>query len=110
MSGVEKGAFHINANKPTIVSFVDNTGNTYTGSVKLNRQNIPIKPYQFIKGQMVYANGDVYDGEWDQNNSNANWKSGKGIMKYNNGDVYDGFWRFDRRFKGKIVYKNNENY
>ena len=110
MSSNEKGAFHINTNKSASVSFIDNDGNTYRGTVKLNNRNNPLQPYQFIKGEMLYANGNVYDGEWDQNNNNVNWKSGKGTMLYANGDVYDGEWRYDRRFKGRIVYKNNENY
>ena len=110
MSGIEKGAFHINTDKQTIVSFIDSSGNTYTGSVQLQRWDEPIISYQFIKGIMQYINGDVYDGEWGQNSINGNWKSGKGIMKYANGDIYDGFWCYNHRFEGGIVYKNNENY
>ena len=110
MSGNEKGAFHINTNKSTIVSFIDIVGNTYRGTVKLNSQT-PIQQYQFIKGEMLYANGDVYNGEWDQNSNNVNWKSGKGTMLYANGDIYDGEWRYDHRFgKGILTYANNENY
>ena len=106
----EKGAFYINTNKQTIISFIDSSGNTYTGTVQLQRWDEPIVSYKFIKGIMQYINGDVYDGEWEQNNINNNLKSGKGIMKYTNGDVYDGVWRYDHRCKGNIVYKNNENY
>ena len=110
MSGNEKGAFYINTNKQTIISFIDSSGNTYTGTVQLQRGDEPIVSYQFIKGIMHYINGDVYDGEWEQNSINNNLKAGKGIMKYANGDVYDGVWRYDDRCKGSIVYKNNENY
>lgn len=110
MSGIEKGAFHINANKSTSVSFIDNDGNTYKGTVKLNSQT-PIMPYQFIKGKMLYANGDDYDGEWEHNKNNVNRKSGKGTMFYANDDIYYGEWRYDHRFgKGMMIYANNENY
>ena len=104
-----KGAFYMNA--PVKVSFMDDEGNAYSGSVKVNKNNIPVKPYIFIKGKMEYANGDIYDGQWNvANNNNNNIKSGKGKMEYANGDIYEGSWRYDRRFKGKITYKNNGNY
>jgi len=39
---------------------------------------------------MKYANGDVYEGDWD-----CDYKQWKGTMKYANGDVYEGDWKYD---------------
>jgi hypothetical protein len=75
-----KGAFSMNA--PVKVSFMDDDGNAYSGSVEVNRNNIPVEPYIFIKGKMMYANGDVYDGQWNvANNNKNNIKSGQGKME-----------------------------
>ena len=60
------------------------------------------------KGKMTYANGDVYDGEWEDGKMtyadgvvyNGEWKDGKkhvGKMTYANGDVYDGEWKMIAR-------------
>jgi hypothetical protein len=39
-------------------------------------------------GKFTAANGDVYDGEWDEDQKNGN---GKQIYK-ETGQVYDGAW------------------
>ena len=36
---------------------------------------------------MKYADGDIYDGEWDKGNIH-----GQGTMKYSDGDIYEGNW------------------
>ena len=36
---------------------------------------------------MYYNNGDVYEGEFENDK-----KNGSGIYKYNDGTVYDGQW------------------
>jgi len=64
------------------------------------------------KGKMTYKNGDVYDGEWKNNE-----KHGKGKMtygkdgdvhkKYKNG-VYEGHWINDQKWgEGKMTYTKN---
>ena len=58
-----------------------------------------------IIGTFNYPNGDLYDGEW--NNDKRDGK-GKGIFivglcNYNNGDKYNGYWVSDKR-KGKGKY------
>ena len=40
------------------------------------------------RGKMLYANGDVYDGEFKASN-----KEGRGTYQYGNGDMYEGEWR-----------------
>ena len=39
------------------------------------------------KGTLKYANGDVYEGDFDEG-----VEHGKGTLKYANGDVYEGDW------------------
>ena len=62
------------------------------------------------KGIMTYKNGNIYDGEWKNNE-----KDGKGIMTYKNKDssnkykngVYEGNWINDQKWgEGKMTYKN----
>ncbi|KAH8612658.1 putative MORN repeat [Trypanosoma vivax] len=55
------------------------------------------------RGVMLYANGDVYDGEWAMN-----YRNGKGTMKSGNGlEVYEGEWYNDERHgSGKITYED----
>nr|CCC48679.1 conserved hypothetical protein, fragment [Trypanosoma vivax Y486] len=54
------------------------------------------------RGVMLYANGDVYDGEWAMN-----YRNGKGTMKSGNGlEVYEGEWYNDERHgSGKTSYQ-----
>jgi hypothetical protein len=57
-------------------------------------------------GNMKYKNGDIYDGEWD-----LCGKHGQGKMVYKNGDVYEGTWFRNNRYgNGKITYKNGDIY
>lgn len=57
-------------------------------------------------GQMVYDNGDIYDGGW----KNGIF-SGHGIMKYRNGDIYDGEWENgERNGEGEYTWKNGGVY
>jgi hypothetical protein len=41
---------------------------------------------------MEYANGDRYEGAWQQGQ-----RHGKGVYEYSNGDVYDGNWVADKK-------------
>ena len=59
-----------------------------------------------VNGIMTYANGDVYEGEW-----NDDVKSGNGIMKYANGDVYEGEWEYNQQSgNGVMKYANGDVY
>ena len=49
--------------------------------------------------QMVYTNGEVYEGEW---RNGLKW--GKGIMMYRSGDLYLGMFKNDKRH-GTGVFK-----
>lgn len=40
------------------------------------------------KGRAVYANGDVYDGEW-----RSDRREGQGTCTYTNGETYEGMWK-----------------
>ena len=39
------------------------------------------------EGRIIYANGDVYEGNWENDLPN-----GEGVMSYFNGNKYDGQW------------------
>ena len=41
---------------------------------------------------MIYANGDIYEGEW----SNGH-KNGRGVYKFANGDLYEGYVEEDKK-------------
>jgi hypothetical protein len=58
------------------------------------------------RGIMLYANGDVYNGEWYND-----LKHGPGVMNYANGDVYAGQWENDLKHrKGNMFYANGDKY
>jgi hypothetical protein len=57
-------------------------------------------------GKMIYTNGNVYLGDWFLDK-----KGGKGTMAFKNGDIYEGDWRRDvRSGKGKLIYVNGDIY
>ena len=81
------------------------------------------------QGREVYANGDVYDGDFANDRrdgkgvywySNGNvydgqWKDGhvhgQGLMKYVNGNIYEGEWVDDRRTgSGSFYWAESGNY
>ena len=39
------------------------------------------------KGILKFNNGDIYDGDWRDDE-----KNGKGIYQFSNGDSYEGDW------------------
>jgi len=43
-------------------------------------------------GKYTYSNGDIYKGEWKQNQAD-----GKGIMIYVNGETYEGEWKENKK-------------
>ena len=59
------------------ISF-DITTTTHVKRAKLDNPNSAINNG---KGEMKYANGDIYNGDWKNDE-----KNGKGEMKYANGD------------------------
>ena len=57
--------------------------------------------------KIEYRNGDVYEGEVNENNDKHGW----GKMTYLNGDVYEGEWKKDLYHGwGKITYDNGDVY
>lgn len=44
------------------------------------------------KGKLTHADGDVYEGEWEDDKAN-----GKGVYRHKNGAVFDGMWKDDRQ-------------
>lgn len=54
-----------------------------------------------------FANGDVYDGDWD---GVRLVREGKGTCRYCNGDVYEGDWHDDRRHgRGTMRYAHDKS-
>jgi hypothetical protein len=55
-------------------------------------------------GEMKYANGDNYEGNWEDH-----FKNGFGKMNYDNGDYYEGFWDQDFQLgQGKMIFQESE--
>jgi hypothetical protein len=51
-------------------------------------------------GQMIYTNGDVYEGNWSNGKCH-----GEGKMTFSNGDIYKGNWHVGKRDGiGKMIY------
>ncbi len=58
------------------------------------------------KGKCIFNNGDIYDGEWSNNEIN-----GYGTMKYKNGNKYEGEWLNGKKHgKGKCIFDNGDIY
>ncbi len=55
-------------------------------------------------GVLRYDNGDVYEGQWKNNQRN-----GKGIYHYKNGDVFEGEFKDDKKVAGLGILKSNAN-
>ena len=62
--------------------------------------------YNIKKGKMKYKNGDIYNGELDDNLN----RNGKGIMKYKNGIIYNGEWKNNEKNGIGYLYLNEEDY
>ena len=57
-------------------------------------------------GKIIYKNGDIYEGEWENGKQS---KNGKGRITYENGDIYEGEWKDSKRDgNGKYTYKNGD--
>jgi len=80
---------------------------TYNGEYIIKKD----KQIRNGKGIMTYTNGDVYEGNWENNEKNGEGtmtygKDGDVHKKYKNG-VYEGHWIKDQKWgKGKMTYKN----
>lgn len=57
-------------------------------------------------GKMLYANGNVYEGEWKNN-----LKNGQGKQSYKDGSSYEGEWK-DNKIEGygTIIWANGKKY
>ena len=56
-------------------------------------------------GEIIYLNGDVYNGGWYHNE-----KNGKGKMHYSNGRKFVGEWLDDYPRNGEMLYPNGIRY
>ena len=83
----------------------------------------------FGRAKMIYPNGDVYDGNWINNQKDgegiytmcngdsvykgffkADLMHGKGILKYENGDEYEGDFKYNKKDgEGVFKYKQSSN-
>ena len=55
---------------------------------------------------MAYGNGDIYEGDWDEDK-----RSGKGSLHYANGDYYEGEFMDDMRHGGgKMFYSASKEF
>ena len=96
-----------NLDKEGIVIIQYPDGGVYSGGYKNDKR--------FGFGTMIFANGEVYEGEWNTN------RCGKGKMTYSDKSVYDGEWgRYQypsgecassqRNGYGVITYANGNKY
>ncbi|CAF0823896.1 unnamed protein product [Brachionus calyciflorus] len=56
-------------------------------------------------GKFVFANEDVYDGEYDMNPNGSIERNGFGVLKSKDGSVYSGIWSKDK-LNGKGVFEH----
>ena len=81
-------------------------GDCYNGKGKYSYADGPVyegdwqKGHRTGKGKMTWPNGDVYEGDWQKGH-----RAGKGKYTWPNGDVYEGDWQKNQRTgKGKMTY------
>jgi hypothetical protein len=55
-----------------------------------------------IKGKMIYRNGNIYEGSW-----NDGMHQGIGKMIFLNGNIYEGHFVENKMIKGKMTYKDS---
>eukprot|EP01040_Poterioochromonas_malhamensis_P010222 gene10222-11119_t len=80
-------------------SYIKPTESGYIGEVNENG-----KPHG--RGRFLYANGDIYDGEW-----NDGERHGKGRQRFVSGDLYEGDWTDGiMQGKGKYSYVTGDVY
>lgn len=51
------------------------------------------------KGKYTFKNGDIYEGEWKQNNYH-----GKGTLLYHDGTYFKGLWKNDLKHGQGMLY------
>ena len=63
------------------------------------------------KGQLIYPEGDIYDGEIAVGEDMTHYKNGQGKLVYANKEIYEGEWKYDKRYGvGKHYYNNGNEY
>lgn len=61
--------------------------------------------------KFVFGNGDVYEGEYDSNQTDSIYRHGKGTFTCKNGIVYTGEWQFDKMHgKGSYIHPSGMKY
>jgi hypothetical protein len=79
--------------------FIDN--GEYYGETLIDEE-----PMRNGSGLMLYSNGDVYFGNWENDE-----RTGRGVLLEANGDTYDGEWKNDKRHgKGTFTDTNGDKY
>jgi hypothetical protein len=71
------------------------SGRIYAGQWRTERENL------HGKGEIIYPNGDAYNGEWMND-----MRHGRGIHHMKNGDIYIATWEEDEPVFGDIVYSD----
>lgn len=54
-----------------------------------------------MKGRLIHADGDVYEGEWLDDKAH-----GCGIYTHTDGAKYEGYWKEDKQEGKGIIYDN----
>ena len=63
------------------------------------------------QGRFVFANGDIYEGEYDTSVSGSIERSGLGTLTCSDGVVYSGYWRSDKmNGKGSFIHPSGMKY
>ena len=62
-------------------------------------------------GKFVFANGDIYDGEYETTASGSIERCGFGTLTTHDGIVYDGYWKSDKmNGKGSYIHTSGCKY
>ena len=94
------------ANGDVFVGMMDHT--TFWGpSGQIDRPRSPSREQPlFWAGVLVCANGDRFEGEWDDDVRTDIPSYGKGVYERANGDRFDGEWKEGFPFFGKGVFEH----
>ena len=62
-------------------------------------------------GKVVFINGDVYDGDYETNQSESIYRHGNGTFNCKNGVIYTGEWHLDKmNGRGEYIHPSGMTY